>query len=78
VTRHLFEKCDEKLLKLEYWEDFKYVPCEPIPYEEAEDVFSDFLDWIDQLKSEKGDKVRLISHGMINFHARVLVIKQML
>ena len=75
TKRHLFLKACGLLVKLKYYyrENKVCFPSEVIPYEEAKDVFNDFLLWIDGLKSKNGDKVRLISHGMHTFHAQVLV-----
>jgi hypothetical protein len=40
----------------------------------AAKVFGNFVYWLDNLKVNRHDNVRLISHGMNNFHAHVLVI----
>ena len=80
TNRHLILKCNDGLLQMDYSPKKHFstqvqIPHKMMPCEKAFDVFMDFLNWIERLKSRSDDKVRLISHGMFNFHARVLVIK---
>ncbi len=76
TSRHRFRKSEGRLTRLRSYTEKNGVTLQDeIPCEKAQDVFSEFVYWIDGLKRGSGDKVRLISHGMHNFHARVLVNK---